>query len=300
MRILLTGASGMLGGYLHPLLKEDDEVETLQRDRADICCDLKTDIPDLNGRIYGLVVHCAGTTDDTDAIALNFEGTKRLIKALEGNPPREFVYVSSWEVYSPDAGEGVTEDHMLWAVSKTGQSKALAEDCLARWCSDHGVLLTVVRPARMFGKGMKGEMARLFDEVVNGRYIHVRGNASRISIVCATDVADAIKKLHSIGGIYNVTDGKDTTWLELAEAMSANSGAMKRQITLPEKWADAAWKLTPWIPAVKSSLSPETMAYRRKSLTLSVSAIRKTLPDWNPYPALEVISRQNTSYPYID
>ncbi|MDE6638570.1 MAG: hypothetical protein K2K32_10095, partial [Muribaculaceae bacterium] len=188
----------------------------------------------------------------------------------------------------------------IWAATKVGQSKALAEDLLSKWCAERGVILTIVRPARMFGKGMKGEMASLFNEVVNGRFIHVRGNDSRISIVCACDVANAIKNLHSIGGIYNVSDGKDATWLELAEAMSANSGAMKRQITLPQKWADWAWKLAPWLPAIKTSLSPETQACRRKSMTLSSDLIRETLPDWNPYPTLEVLRRENINYPYID
>ncbi|MDE6019179.1 MAG: NAD(P)-dependent oxidoreductase [Muribaculaceae bacterium] len=300
MKILLTGASGLLGGYMLPILQKNNVVTTLQRHDADVVCDLAKETPDLSQYSFDLVIHAAGTSDNSEAIDLNYEGTKRLLKALEKNPPEEFVYLSSWEVYSPDSGENVKEDHRLWAVSKAGQSKALAEEVLSKWCEQHGVLLTILRPARMFGKGMKGEMANLFNDVVHGRYLHVRGNDARLSLVCATDVAEAAQNLHSIGGIYNICDEKGATWLELAEAMSANSGAMKRQIALPEKWAALAWKLIPWIPAVRASLSPAILDMRKKSLTLSAERIKETLDGWNPYPTLEVISRENRSYSYLD
>lgn len=289
----------MLGRYLKPDFRED-EVMTLQRHDADMECDLSKVVPDLNGKTFDLVIHAAGCCDETDAIALNYDGTRNLLNALESNPPKEFVYVSSWEVYSPDSGDNVAEEHQLWASSKVGQSKALAEASVKEWSGRHGVLLTIVRPARMFGKGVKGEMQRLFNDVINARYIHVRGNNARLSIVCAADVAKAIKMLHSIGGIFNVTDGIGCEWLQLADAMSANCGQMKRQSFLPEKWAAAAWKFVPWIPAVKASLNPDILERRSKTLTLSDEKLRLALPQWHPYPAIEVISRKNKDYPYED
>lgn len=297
----MTGASGLLGSYLLPLMKEDYKVTTLQRHDAEVECDLASSVPDLSGHRFDLVVHAAGSCAETDALAVNLEGTRHLLQALEGNPPSEFVYLSSWEVYSPDAGEGVDENKQLWASTKCGQSKALAEKLVGEWCADHDVLLTVLRPARMLGKGVKGEMRSMFNDVVNSRYIHIRDNEARLSLVCASDVAAAIKKLHSIGGIYNVSDGRDPRWIDLAEAMSANCGAMKRQTFLPAKWAAFAWRVAPWIPAVKASLRPETLARRSKTLTLSDAAIRNALrEEWQPFAAIEVLSRTCKDYPYLD
>ncbi len=301
MNILITGASGMLGGYLLPLFKNDDDVvTTLQRHDADIICDLTKDTPDFGAKHFDLVIHAAGSHDESDALELNFEGTSRLLDSLESNPPKEFVYISSWEVYSPDSGEDVKEDHQLWASTKVGQSKARAEEIVRKWAGEHDVLLTIVRPARMFGKGVKGEMKTLFNDVVNSRYIHVRDNDARLSLVCAVDVAEAIEKLHSIGGTYNIADGRGAKWIELAEAMSCNSGAMKRQTFLPKKWAETAWKVASWLPPVKASLSPATLSRRSKNLTLSTDSIKNALPTWNPYPTIEVISRENPDYPYQD
>ena len=301
MRILLTGASGMLGGYLLPILKDDGcEIKTLQRHDSDIICDLTADIPDFGGKVFDLVVHAAGSTDEDTAIDLNLEGTRRLLQGLEKNPPGELVYISSWEVYSPDSGENVAEDHQVWASTKVGQSKARAELLVKEWCEQRNVTTTILRPARMFGRGVHGEMKELFGDVVRSRYIHVRGNEARLSIVCAIDVAEAIKKLHSVGGTYNISDREGASWIELAEAMSANSGAMKRQTFLPKKWAEVAWKTASWLPPVKASLSPETLARRSKTLTLSTEALHNALPDWNPYPTLDVISRENKEYPYVD
>lgn len=300
MKILLTGSSGMLGTYLRPTLTEIGEVFTLGSHSGDIECDLVKNTPDLGENEFQLVVHIAESSDETDAFDVNLEGTRHLLAALENNPPKELVYVSSWEVYNQDSGENVAEDHRRWPSTNVGKSKAQAEDIITKWCADHNVVHTILRPARMFGKGIKGEMAQLFRDVVNARYIHVRGNDARLSLVCASDVALAVKKLHSIGGIYNITDGRGAKWIELADAMSANSGMCKRQTFLPEKWAVLAWKLLPWLPAVRASLQPETLKKRSTTFTLSDSAIREAIPDWKPYSTIEVISRKAEDYPYQD
>lgn len=298
---LVTGASGLLGFYLCPLLREDFKVYTLQRRDADVECDLAVSVPNLGGRTFDLVVHAAGSTAEDNALDVNLEGTRRLLQSLESDPPSEFVYISSWEVYSPDVGEDVEESEHLWASSKCGQSKALAEKLLTEWCDKHGVRLTVIRPARMLGKGVKGEMAQLFSDVVEGRYIHVRGNDARLSLVCASDVAYAVKQLHSIGGVYNITDGRGASWLELADAMSANFGQMKRHTFIPSKWVAIAWRLASWLYPVKASLDPAVLARRSKSLTLSDSAVRSAIGDaWKPYPTLGVLAHKCPDYPYVD
>lgn len=241
--------------------------------------------------------HCAGTEEDTDAEALNLEATRRLLGSFGQEVPVRFVYVSSWQVYSPDAGEGVDESRPAFAWSEAGRSKARTELMLEKWAAEHGVCLTVVRPALMFGNGTEGRMKRLFDRVVSGRYVHVRGNDAKMSAVTALDAARAMVALAGKPGIYNVSDGRAHTWLALAEAMSANTGAVKRMPHLPGRWAGAAYRWLRWIPWVADTLGPEALDPVSRTLVLDNTRVREAT-GIEFYDTLEVMARRNKDYPY--
>ncbi len=127
MKLKVTVASGLLGRYLITLLSATSEVKNLQRHGADICCDLADSVPQFGEERFDMVIHAAGSSDESEAFRVNYDGTSHLLDALREQPPRQIIFLSSWEVYSPDAGENVEETHQTWASSKVGQSKARAE-----------------------------------------------------------------------------------------------------------------------------------------------------------------------------
>lgn len=329
MEILVTGAGGMLGHYIYQKLKsriahatggeansdsceseagsdlyEGDaksgscRITTLGlRPESDIRCDLSNGVPNLGERKIDFVYHCAGSTEETDAIAVNLDGTKNLCKSLTDNPPRHFVYISSHEVYSPDAGENINEDAPTWALGKVGQSKALAESFLKEWCEKNDVKLTILRPARMFGEGVHGETVALFNEALSGKYIHIRGNNAKTSIVTAYDVAEAAIRLSDKGGVYNVSDGRPIRFLDMMETMTANAGARKRMTHLPGKWADFFWRYMRFLPIVSSQLNPETLSRRSKTQTLDNSRCREAA-GMEFFDTAAVIARTEPDYPY--
>lgn len=299
METLLTGSTGMLGKYLKALL-EEDELKTLGRSASnDIVCDLSTAVPSLpEGYVPELVIHTAGTEAAENAFELNFDGTNNLLAALEGRNPKYFVYVSSWQVYSPTAGENVEENATLLPVDAAGKSKARAEEAVGRWCEQNDVNLTILRPATMFGTGMKGWAHRMFNEVINNRFVNIRETSGKVSTVMALDVARAIVKLYKTGGDYNLTDGNPSTYLELAEAMSANAGDMKRIVHLPQKWASAIYTFGKWIPWVRTALDPKTLEKRARSLTLSNSNAAEKGCTF--HKVTSVLSREDSDYPYQD
>lgn len=295
--ILITGARGMLGNYLREQFSSE-KIATLGLDEAsDFQVDLTKDTPDFKDKGFSLVIHAAGTEDDAKAMDLNLEGTKRLLKALENNPPEYFVFVSSYKVYSRDAGEGVTEDTNTWATSEAGKSKALAESLIKSWCEEKNVTLTIVRPARMFGNGVKGETLQLFNDAISGKYIHIRGNDSKISLVCALDVARGIKGIFHNGGIYNASDGKPVRFLDMVEALTANAGAKKRMTHLPPNWAEWLWRFSKWIPSINRNLSPDVVEKRLKTLTLDGSKFASRA-GIQYHDTIAVIERTHPSYPY--
>ena len=93
MKILLTGSSGFLGGYIKDALINHD-LHTLGRD---LDCDYKVDVlknvPEISEK-YDLVIHAIGlahrianNSDERKLFyAINFEGTKKIVKSLKCIP----------------------------------------------------------------------------------------------------------------------------------------------------------------------------------------------------------------------
>lgn len=305
MDVLLTGAGGMLGRYILDNLVTESApdkktgVATLGlRPESDYCVDLCRDTPNFGNRSFDCVIHCAGNEDDSNAMELNLEGTKRLCHALEKNPPAYMVYISSYLVYSRDAGENITEEKQRWATTTAGRSKALAEDFLTGWCAGNNVKLTILRPARMFGEGVHGETLRLFNQAISGRYIHIRGNDALTSTVTAADVARCAIILYPAGGVYNVSDGRNVKFIDMIESMTGNTGAPRRMTRLPRKWADVIHRFLFFIPLVSEQLDPQVIGNRSKSLTLDNSACREAT-GIEFFDTLKVISHRDKDYPYI-
>lgn len=293
---LVTGADGMLGGYVCRLLAEDFNVTTLGRGESNsIRCDLLEQSPDLDSRKYELVVHCAGSEDDANSV-LNTEGTSRLLEALSKNPPKYFVYVSSASVYGGE-GENISEDAMLSPATEAAKSKEKAERTVASWAAQNGVTPTIVRPARMFGTGVHGDTLRLFNDALNGSFIHIRGNDARVSLTTALDVARVIAGVYKTGGIYNVADGRDPRFVDMVQAMTANAGREKRITTLPASWAEWLWRTCKWIPTIDRNLNPGVAGKRFKTLTIDGSKAAGSA-GIEYYNTIDVIARRDETYPY--
>lgn len=295
--ILLTGAGGMLGAYIAEQFKEEKVVTLGLRQESDFIVDLSKEKPEFGEVRFDTVIHTAGTESQEDSMQLNLNGTKRLVEALEKNPPDNFVYISSYKVYSSDAGENITENHNTWADDVVGKSKALAENFLKEWALKNDITLTIIRPARMFGNGVKGETLQLFNDAISGKYLHIRGNHARISLVCALDVAKAIRCLYNKGGIYNAADGYPVEFIEMVESLSANAGAKKRMTHLPLRWAEWIWRLGRWVPLINRNLHPETVEARMKTLTLDGSHLAERA-GIDYHNTKMVIERLDKTYPF--
>lgn len=296
-RALVTGASGMLGAYVCQELSTDFDIDSLGRGYGNtIRCDLVREVPQLNERRYDLVVHCAGSEEDS-LEALNSEGTRHLLQALSGDRlPKWFVYVSSFSVYGKE-GENLTEDAILSPQSAAARSKEKAEREVTYWTQENGVVSTIIRPARMFGTGVHGETLRLFNDALNGSFIHIRGNNARTSIVTALDVAKGILSVYQTGGVYNLADNRNPMFIEMVQAMTANAGREKRLTTLPASWAEWVWRICRIFPAIDRNLNPDVVGQRLKTMTIDGKRFSET-SGLKYYNTIEVIARRDTDYPY--
>lgn len=230
------------------------------------------------------------------------EGTAFVCCPLEEEPSwlsdyGNVVYLSSWEVYSPDAGEGVDETRPTFSRSDAGISHARTEGRLEKWCASRGVTLTIVRAALMFGDGVSGWTLDLFNRAVRGHYVHIRGNDAKVSLVTALDAARAMAVLAGKPGIYNVSDGKAHRWIDLVEAMTANAGAQKRMTHLPEKWAAFIYKWFGRLPIVEECLSPTALEPFSHTCVLDNRKVAEAT-GIEFFDTVEVIARREKGYPY--
>lgn len=291
--ILLTGATGFIGRHIAALFEAQGvNTDTLQRSReATIVCNLEREIPNIDKR-YDAVVHVAGTDDPARADALNNQGTHRLLHALEKQPPGHFTYISTVNVYGLNPGEDVREDCFLRPDTDYARSKIRAEKMLEKWCGTHSVSLTILRPAITIGPGMHGGMARMAQLIGKGLYMHLRGNQARRSLVMADDVAKAVVLTLGVPGVYNVTDGRGHTMVEIADAMAANVTPGKRLLTIPAAFVK-------WPLKLLGRESRLRCAYRllTQSATYSSKALQEAVC-FDPYDTVEVMARRHLSYPY--
>jgi nucleoside-diphosphate-sugar epimerase len=290
--IAVTGASGLVGQRLLPLLVAHPEVTrvvaldvrepgwrsgNLEFQRVDIAgTDLK---PVLEG--IDTVVHLAGVVDpipdETLMARVNVEGTRRVLGAAAAVGARRVVRISSATVYGawPNNPVPLTEDaplrpnpHFTPAVQG-----AEVERLIAEWRDDHpGVTVTTLRSAPVVGPGAE----RLPARIILGRPpLRVRGAALPVQVVHVDDLAAALALAATtdLPGVYNVAaDG----WLEpdAARALLPRPSVP----AVPEEALERALRRT-WVVGI-GDIPPGVVPYLAHPWVVANEKLRAT--GWSP------------------
>jgi len=259
--VAVTGASGLVGRHLLPLLAAHPDVDrvlgldvreperqprTVEFARVDIAgTELK---PLLEG--IDVVVHLAGVVDPVLDVALmarvNVEGTRHVLDAAASVGARRIVRISSATVYGawPNNPVPLSEDAPLRPNPRFSPAVqgAEVERLLAEWRADHpDVTITTLRSAPVVGRGAE----RLPARILLGRPpLRVRGVDMPVQVVHVDDLARALTlaATQDLPGVYNVAaDG----WLDMSDVR-----ALVPRATVPalpaealERLLDRSWEL---------------------------------------------------------
>jgi UDP-glucose 4-epimerase len=231
--IAVTGAAGLVGRHLLPVLAAHPDVErvlgldvreperrprNVEFARVDIAgTELK---PLLDG--VDIVVHLAGVVDPMPDIGLmarvNVEGTRRVLDAAASVGVHRIVRISSATVYGawpnnpvPLAETAPLRPNPHFSPAVQG---AEVERLLAEWRAEHpGVTVTTLRSAPVVGPGAE----RLPARILLGRpALRVRGASLPVQVVHVDDLVAALALVatRDLPGVFNVAaDG----WLDPAE-----------------------------------------------------------------------------------
>ena len=181
MKVLVTGASGLLGRTVaQTLIDAGHAVTVMQRRESNLDCEeVRGDITDqveVEAAVLGqeAVVHLAAKVTPTGSWsefqAINIEGTKNLVQASQRAGVSRFIYVSSPSVASSgDAHVGVGA--LPADPSSTGsfyaRSKAEAELYLLG-VEDDSLSIAAVRPHLVWGPGDEQLIARIVERAEKG------------------------------------------------------------------------------------------------------------------------------------
>ncbi len=250
-KILLTGASGFIGGRLRDeLLKQGADVIAVRRKGsppAKLGRSVEVEYDDIHGLTKLLesekpdvLFHVAGATKGVtrdDFRRANVLPTSNLLEAARKGHPnlQRFVHVSSLAVYGPSQpGKPHVETHTRRPIEHYGETKLEAEHVVE---SVTDLPWSIVRPGGVYGPG-DVDYLQLFKEVEKGRNVFF-GNKDRwFSAVYVDDLIQALLLCatheKAVGKGFFICDNRPVTWGTFQQVIVEASGKKVRTLNLPE------------------------------------------------------------------
>jgi nucleoside-diphosphate-sugar epimerase len=256
MPVLVTGASGFLGGRLAQVLaRQGEQVIVLARANSDL-----RHLSGLNGlrivrgsltdsealaeaaRDATRIFHCAAASTDWAApevyLASNVWGTEILLAAAQKARRLErFLHVSTTDVYGyptiPCAETGDLKDVGL----PYNRTKILAEKAVWREAQEKGLPVTVVRPATIYGPRGKAFVTDIGDLLRKRQMAYIAGGVTTGGFLYVDNAVDAIiaaaRSPKTQGQAFNLSDGTGATWRGYVSALARGLGYKPPWIDLP-------------------------------------------------------------------
>lgn len=258
-KVLITGASGFIGGQLRDrLLSAGNDVVAIRRPGsppsksgrsveadyarvADLERVIASERPDY-------VLHVAGVTKGTsyeDFRSGNVMPTRNLLAAVRREHPetKRFVMVSSAASYGPSATSAPQrEENPPRPIEHYGASKLEAERVVEEESAD--VPWTILRPCAVYGPGDVDHFA-LFQGAVLGVNLFY-GNRDRLMSWiyvddCVRGILEAAAHVNGVRKGYFLTNDTQLTWDEFQTEIAVAVGRRVRTLDLPAQlmWASA-------------------------------------------------------------
>jgi len=227
MKIIVTGALGMLGADLIKRLRDENEVIGVTRQEFDVLKPME--VRDCLARVRpDWVVHCAAFTnvdgcekDPDKAFRVNADGAANVAKACWGVGAR-MLYVSTDYVYDGSAGRPYTEADQTGPLNVYGSSKLKGEQEALKVLPE----ALVVRTSWLFGLNGPNFVEAILGQV--GKKDELKVVADQVgSPTYTVDLADAMARLIGVGaaGIVNASNAGVCSWFEYAVKILELAGA---------------------------------------------------------------------------
>jgi nucleoside-diphosphate-sugar epimerase len=151
--------------------------------------------------------------------AINAEGTFHLLNAAAVAGIKRFIFLSSIKAAGDPGWHCVNESWNTLPTSPYGRAKRAAEERALAVGRSTGMSMVILRPALVYGPGMKGNLPRLIKAVQKGWLPPLPETGNRRSLVHVDDVVQAmlLAAIHpaAAGQTYLITDSQPYSGHEL-------------------------------------------------------------------------------------
>lgn len=253
MRVLVTGASGMLGGAVASALRDrGDTVSAFQRRPAQIpgvrdVTGSLTEAGDVRRAVDGAdaVVHLAAKVSisgpEEEYRAINVEGTRHVLAAMRRVGGGRLVNISSPSVAhlgSAIVGLDTTAADPHRARGPYARTKAAAELEAMATDGDDGLLVTSVRPHVVWGPGDTQLVQRIVERAAAGRMPLLDQGLALIDTTYVDNAAEAIvAALDRIDDVHGesfvVTNGEPRTVRDFVGGLCDAAGVPRPRLKVP-------------------------------------------------------------------
>ena len=220
MKILLTGANGMLGQDLIPVL-EDEDFDVIETDRETL------DITNFNqskkiieAEKPDFVVHCAAYTnvdgaenDSETAIKINLEGTENIAKICDLNNIT-LIYISTDYVFDGEKTEPYIPTDKTNPINIYGQTKLDGELAVKKHCKKYYIIRTSWLYGH-YGENFVEKMISLADKP-ELKVVDDQVGCPTWSVELSNAITDLIDEEPEFG-IYHICGSGQTSWYGFAK-----------------------------------------------------------------------------------
>ncbi|QQM38461.1 type I polyketide synthase [Streptomyces liliifuscus] len=253
--VLVTGASGFIGGHLTRRLAErGHRVRVLVREGSDRSAFAGVDVEVVIGGLgdpaslrratAGVrhVYNCAGMSADwgpwEEFRRINVDGSRNLVEAAHhAGTVERLVHLSTTDVYgypvAPCDESAEPKDIGL----PYNRSKVLGERAVRQAAERTGLPVTVIRPVSVYGPRSKDFVIEIATLLLGRQMVYIRGGAVPAGLVYVGNLVDgmiaACTSDAAVGKAYNLRDPDATTWREYVEALALGLGVKPPAFSLP-------------------------------------------------------------------
>ena len=300
--IAITGASGLIGSHLLPVLLENGyHLRVLSRRLQKYSSGIIQIIGDIRSAravrdlIQGCnaVIHLAGVAHTSlrsqaemdEAEGINVEGARNVLAAAQDAGVERVLLASSAHVYAGQEGIGLDEHSSTSGDSFYARTKLMVEQAGLEAASANHLAVVIVRPCLTYGPRVRFNLESLMRAIHGHYYFGVRGTSPMRSFLSVGNAASAIAHLSQVGengSIYNLADQFPMPLTEFVNSL-ADHMQVSRPRNLPMFSIRAAISgMAPlrWM-GLRSPINRESLRKLIVSFTLDVNALAASGFRWS-------------------